>query len=81
MSIQRAAYIAEAGYGEALWRLSQNTDCGGYADIASTAFGAGTYDVGITPASGSPVTAYARARLPPHGSRYLQIPHLPWKRS
>lgn len=43
--------------------------------------GPGSYTQSGSLSSASPVTAYARARLPPQRRRYSQIPHLPLNKS
>lgn len=51
-------YLAEAGLNHGLWRM-ENTPCSAAANLAGTAFGAHSYSVSVTPASGSPVTLSA----------------------
>jgi len=58
----RARYVAEAALRHATWQ-AHTAGCDGYSDVATTAFGADSYDATITPASGSPITVAATGTL------------------
>ncbi len=59
----RLFYMTEAGLAHAQWTLTNNTSCTGYTDVARQAFNTGTYEVEITPVSGSPVSLTATGEL------------------
>lgn len=59
----QSRYLAEAGYSQARWLLSQNTNCTGYTNLPATALGPHSYSVEVTPQSGSPVTLTATGIL------------------
>jgi hypothetical protein len=53
-----ARFVAKAGFHHANY-LVQNAGCTGYTDLTGVSFGDHTYDVTVTPTSGSPVTITA----------------------
>lgn len=58
---ERAHQVAEAGIAHALWKLNQIVTCSGYTDLPPTSLGGDTYQVTVSPRSGSPVTLTATA--------------------
>lgn len=60
---ERARRLAEAGIAHATWKLNQLTTCSGYTDLPTTTVGGDSYQVSVSPSSGSPVTLTATATL------------------
>lgn len=60
---ERARRLAEAGIAHATWQLNQLSTCSGYADLPTTTVGSDSYQVSVSPTSGSPVTLTATATL------------------
>ena len=72
----QAAYVAEAGYRHALWQTN-NSNCTAYPNPLTANFGAHSYNVNVTPTSGSPVSISASGNLADGTSRNINQNRVP----